>query len=214
MNRRSIILIILIYGLILSGLAFHQRALLIYAIPLVIYLVAGIFFEPGDSNLQIDRKLSTERVSQGSSLTVQIKITNSGVSIESLIIEDIVPVGLEIIDGSPRKICSLKSGESISFSYTLRGVRGLYHLPGVRLTISDHLGLLQKQQEMALSSRIMVVPDTYTLPEIAIRPRRTRVYPGLIPAQKGGAGVEFFGVREYNPGDPRRWINHRLSARL
>jgi uncharacterized protein (DUF58 family) len=35
----------------------------------------------------------------------------------------------------------------------------------------------------------------------------------LIPARKGGAGVEFFGLREYHPGDPRRWINHRVSAR-
>jgi uncharacterized protein (DUF58 family) len=213
MNRRAIILIILIYSLILSGLAFHQRALLIYAIPLVIYLVSGIFFEPRESHLQVERKLSADRVSQGSLVTVDIKITNPGVSLESLIIEDIIPSGLEIIDGSPRKICSLKSAESISYSYTLRGERGLYHLPGIQLTLSDHLGLLTKQQAMTISNRIMIVPDTHHLPGIAVRPRRTRVYPGLIPANKGGPGVEFYGVREYHPGDPRRWINHRLSAR-
>jgi uncharacterized protein (DUF58 family) len=39
------------------------------------------------------------------------------------------------------------------------------------------------------------------------------VFPGLIPARKGGAGIEFFGVREYRSGDPMRWINDRLSAR-
>jgi uncharacterized protein (DUF58 family) len=35
----------------------------------------------------------------------------------------------------------------------------------------------------------------------------------LIPARQGGPGVEFFGVREYQPGDPVRWINERAGAR-
>jgi uncharacterized protein (DUF58 family) len=48
---------------------------------------------------------------------------------------------------------------------------------------------------------------------ITIRTRRTRVYSGTIPARVGGSGVEFFGLREYQPGDPPRWINWRASAR-
>jgi uncharacterized protein (DUF58 family) len=39
------------------------------------------------------------------------------------------------------------------------------------------------------------------------------VYSGFIPAREGGPGVEFFGVREYQQGDPLRWINWRASAR-
>jgi uncharacterized protein (DUF58 family) len=48
---------------------------------------------------------------------------------------------------------------------------------------------------------------------IAIHPRRTRVYAGTIPARAGGAGTDFFGVREYQPGDPPSAINWRASAR-
>jgi uncharacterized protein (DUF58 family) len=48
---------------------------------------------------------------------------------------------------------------------------------------------------------------------IAIRPRRTRVYAGSIPARAGGSGTEFFGVREHQPGDPPRAINWRASTR-
>ena len=36
---------------------------------------------------------------------------------------------------------------------------------------------------------------------------------GQIPARQGGPGVEFYGVREYQPGDPTRWINSRATAR-
>ena len=213
MNRRTKILLILIFSLIMVGLATRQRSLLTSAIPFVIYLAVGTIFEPRDPNLQVDRKLSTNRVSQGAPISVQLEVINAGSSIQNLIIEDRVPAGLEIMDGNPKILTSLKSGETVSFSYTLRGQRGLYHLPGIRTKVRDHLGLIPKTQESALSNRIMIVPETYALPDIAIRPRRTRVYPGLIPARKGGAGVEFFGVRDYHPGDPQRWINHRISAR-
>ncbi len=66
---------------------------------------------------------------------------------------------------------------------------------------------------MAESSQVMIVPETYVLPEVVIHPRRTHVYPGLIHARRAGAGVEFFGVREYHTGDSRRSINHLISAR-
>ena len=48
---------------------------------------------------------------------------------------------------------------------------------------------------------------------MSIRPRRTRVYAGSIPARVGGSGTEFFGVREYQFGDSPRTINWRVSAR-
>jgi uncharacterized protein (DUF58 family) len=51
------------------------------------------------------------------------------------------------------------------------------------------------------------------LRRVEIRPKQTRVYSGPIPTRQGGSGVEFFGVREYQPGDPLRWVNSRASAR-
>jgi uncharacterized protein (DUF58 family) len=51
------------------------------------------------------------------------------------------------------------------------------------------------------------------LRRVPIRPRRTRAYAGPVPARQGGSGVEFFGVREYQIGDPLRWINWQVSAR-
>ncbi len=61
--------------------------------------------------------------------------------------------------------------------------------------------------------QLMVVPEVIKLRRITIRPRRTRIYAGTIPACQGGSGVEFFGVREYQPGDSTRWINGRATAR-
>jgi uncharacterized protein (DUF58 family) len=60
---------------------------------------------------------------------------------------------------------------------------------------------------------LVVVPELLKLRQLAIRPRRTHIYAGSIPARQGGPGVEFFGVRAYQAGDPTRWINGRATAR-
>jgi uncharacterized protein (DUF58 family) len=59
----------------------------------------------------------------------------------------------------------------------------------------------------------MVLPTTTRVKTVTIRPRRTRVYAGNIPARVGGAGTEFFGVRPYEVGDSARRINWRVMAR-
>jgi uncharacterized protein (DUF58 family) len=60
---------------------------------------------------------------------------------------------------------------------------------------------------------LLVLPTVARVRRIAIRPRETRVYSGVIPAHQGGTGIEFFGLREYQMGDSPHHINWRVSAR-
>jgi uncharacterized protein (DUF58 family) len=69
-----------------------------------------------------------------------------------------------------------------------------------------------REIRLEAKGQLFVFPPVTRLRHVAIRPRRTRVYAGTIPARVGGAGTEFFGVREYHPGDPPRAINWRASA--
>jgi uncharacterized protein (DUF58 family) len=213
MNRRTTFLLLLIYVLVFTGLATLKGALLAASIPLVVYLAAGFTRARGKPHLAVTRTLSADRVVEGDSVDVCLQITNLGSPIEQLVVEDQLPDGLELVGGNPRRVAGLGDGENLRIEYSLRGVRGSYHLPGFHLTTRDHLGLLPVIEERALSSRLFVLPEAFKLPEIAIRPRNTRVFPGLIPARKAGPGVEFYGVREYRAGDPMRWINERISAR-
>lgn len=213
MNSRIAFLLLMIYALLFLGLATLEGVFLVLAIPLLVYLAAGYFHAPGEPRLQVERFLSAKNAPQDVPVTISLKLVNQGAPVENLQVEDLLPTGLDLDSGSPNRIMALGAGERLEFSYTLRGVRGDYLLAGCRLTVRDHLGLLPRTVERSLANRLLVVPRTHTLPEIAIRPRHTRTYPGLIPARKGGAGVEFFGVREYRSGDPMRWINERVSAR-
>jgi uncharacterized protein (DUF58 family) len=57
------------------------------------------------------------------------------------------------------------------------------------------------------------LPRSLALRSIAIRPLRTLAHAGPVPARQGGTGIEFFGVRPYETGDPLRWVNWTKTAR-
>ncbi|MCB9134090.1 MAG: DUF58 domain-containing protein [Anaerolineales bacterium] len=213
MPKTFSLFIFLTYSLLLIGLITLQGPLLALAIPFVLYLAVGLFHETQPVQLKAERVLSSDRVLPNTPVTVTLNVTNEGPLVESLIIEDIVPSGAKITQGLPYILTSLKSGATVTITYTITGSRGQYAFLGYRTLATDHLGLVRKHKEHTLPSRFLVLPTAHKLPEVAIRPRRTRVFPGLIPARKGGPGVEFFGLREYQSGDPMRWINDRASAR-
>jgi uncharacterized protein (DUF58 family) len=79
--------------------------------------------------------------------------------------------------------------------------------------VNDHMAIRRFSVRLDARGRLFVFPPVTRLRNVVIRPRRTRVYAGTIPARAGGPGTEFFGVREYHPGDPPHSINWRASAR-
>ena len=211
--RPMVVLSMLIYGLILAGLATLHGALLALALPLIVYLAAGLLAQPGAANLRVERSLSADRVAPGVPVTVRLVATNAGDRLAEVLIEDDVPPALRLIEGTPRVLTTLAPGASTEFTYTVSGQRGIYRLVGIQATASDHLGLAGRRAFVGAPGQFFVVPEVIKLRHLAIRPRRTQIYAGTIPARQGGPGVEFFGLRAYQPGDPTRWINARATAR-
>jgi uncharacterized protein (DUF58 family) len=78
----------------------------------------------------------------------------------------------------------------------------------------DPLWLTTQSFDLQAPGRILINPSVVDLEPLDIRPRNTRVYAGTIPARQGGPGLDFFDVRQYQPGDPLRWINWKASARF
>jgi uncharacterized protein (DUF58 family) len=116
-------------------------------------------------------------------------------------------------NGSSHHLISLGKNKSYAFEYTLRGPRGGYAIDMLRAEAGDDLGLLLNVQSVPTFGQLFVFPLVTRLKNISIRPRRTRVFAGTIPARAGGSGVEFFGVRNYQQGDSPRQINWHVSAR-
>lgn len=211
--RTHFLLALLIYGLVFAGLGTRTGELLLLAIPPVLYLAAGLVARPDTLHLKATRALSAAYAAPGQPVTVTVTLTNLGHALDEIEIADPLPAGLTITGGHPRLLTGLPAGAAVELSYTLNGRRGLYRFSGIRVTVRDSFGLVSRQTDIPAPGRFVILPQVTRLKRVEIRPRQTRVYSGQIPARQGGPGVEFFGVREYQPGDPLRWINSRASAR-
>jgi uncharacterized protein (DUF58 family) len=211
--RPLVVLGILIYTLLLVGLATLDGALLMLALPLIVYLAGGLVDMPAAPKLSVTRSLSSDRVVTGAPVVVTLTIVNQGARLEELLLEDHIPPPLRVVDGIPKLLTALASGATAELTYTVVGPRGRHHFLSMQATASDRLGLIRRSAVVAAPAQLLVVPELIKLRQLAIRPRRTQIYSGSIPARQGGPGVEFFGVRAYQPGDPTRWINARATAR-
>ena len=210
---RPLFLSLLTYVLLLAGMLTVQGELLALALPLVTYLLIGYFQAPENIKLAAKRDLSAERVSPNSPVDVTVTVTNHGSSLEDLLLDDPVPEGLTVHSGASRHVLSLRKGETCTFKYTVSGPRGGYVFEHLGVIVSDHLAVSKSEVLVEAKGRLFVLPPVTRIRPVAIRPRRTRVYAGSIPARAGGTGTEFFGVREYQPGDAPSSINWRASAR-
>ena len=215
--KRSLLLSGLVYGLFILGMSVLKGEITALAIPLVIYLAAALLFGPDELQLEATRTLSADRIYhriyRGTPVDIKVSITNKGSRLEQVLVQDQVPPHLNVDKGAAEILTSLSPGETIEFTYTVHGSRGDSDWKNIRVRASDRLGLLQRELVLALPAHISILPQVSRLRRVAIRPRRTRGYAGPVPARQGGSGIDFFGVREYQPGDPLRWVNWRVSAR-
>lgn len=210
---RSFLLGFLTYVLLLAGVVTVHGALIALALPLVSYLLIGYLQAPEQVKLEATRQLSLERASSGQEVEVTVTVTNHGSHLEEVLLEDRVPPGLTVRSKTSRHLVRLARDASYTFTYTVTGQRGGYTFEGLDVRASDHLAVLRSEVQVAAKGRLFVLPTVTRLRHITIRTRRTRVYAGSIPARAGGTGTEFYGVREYQPGDSPHSINWRASAR-
>ncbi len=226
--RRLLLLSLLIYGLFVLGLASLQGKLIALAIPLIIYLGEALLYSPGELKLRVSREMSADCSQQDDEVTVKLSVTNEGADLEEVSIRDLLPPGIRLMETEgtdapqpwdpkkplpTRKLTALKSGETVTLEYTVSGRRGSFEFKGVEVVASDRLGLFHRSVTLSAYGYILILPEVVRMRRIAIRPLRTLGSAGPIPARQSGAGVDFFGVREYQQGDPMRWINWRASAR-
>jgi uncharacterized protein (DUF58 family) len=211
--NRILLLGLLLFALLLGGLTTFNAGWIELAIPLAVYLLAGFLFAPERIALSVERRLNIERIAPGLPVTVDLDITNHGSAIRELLLRDPLPGFITVTEGSASRLVALEKGQTLHWTYTFSGQRGFYKFEKLQATASDLFGLLSVHQSLPTDGQILILPMAPRVRRIAIRTRVTRVYSGIIPARQGGTGIDFFGVREYQPGDPQHAVNWRVSAR-
>lgn len=213
MSSRFWVLIFCIFGLLLIGMAALQGKIMLLALPLVAYLVVAVLNAPGRTKIQVERSLNARMVEQDSTVQVQVRLQNDGENIDEVYLEENLPPGLVWEAGELRRLAAFPAGSSLDNGLTLRASRGKYSLHQVFVDSREHFGLFESLREYATAGDFQSVPEMPKLHKLRIRPPQTRGFIGPIPSRTRGSGMVFWGLREFQLGDPLRQINWKVSSR-
>jgi len=119
-----------------------------------------------------------------------------------------------IIEGEPLGFANLEPDRDNRIELTLTPKRrGRLELNNVTLIEPDPFGIRYRLHRKKLPASLTILPKAYHIPKFS--------FPGLLANQRSdqtarrsrGKTDEFFGLREYHPGDPLRHIHWRSAAK-
>ena len=187
------------------------KAMYLFAYGLALLLVLAFVLAPRRLRLDGEREGLYPRVQEGDRLDVEVKLTAHR-RMSTFILEERVPDRL----GRPVRvpITKLASGSTVSHHYGLRATRrGVYQVGPLVAVAGDPLGLIQRETVVAEPFELLVHPRVETVSDRPLT-RQFEDPPIRPPVSKPfPSGLEFYGMREYVPGDDLRRIVWRASAR-
>lgn len=217
-TRSLPLLSILILLLLVAGLVLRRGEILLLALPVLTYLVAGIWlgFSPRDVQLVARREIEERQVLSRKEVVVRLEVRSLGRRLSEVQVIEEPPPGLAVLEGQRRLVTSLGPQEHAELEYRVTAERGRFRFSPLMIKVADSLGfnLIELELPCQGDEELLFTPRFEELRDIAIAPRRTKVYSGVVKARLGGTGVEFFGTREYYQGDEFRWIDWNATARL
>jgi uncharacterized protein (DUF58 family) len=179
---------------------------------LLLLLVIGFVLARRRIRMEGQRTGLFPRAQQGDRMNVEV-VLRSRRAMSTFILEERLP---ERLGRSVRvPIARLPAGSAVSHKYSVRcSRRGVYEIGPLVAITSDPLGFTQRENEVAGKFELLVHPR---IEDVADRPltRQFEDPPIRPPVSKPfPTGSEFYGMREYSPGDDLRRIVWRASARM
>lgn len=201
--------------LLLIGLALRFPSLLILAIPLGWHLAwsASLFAKGFPGGLQAVRQVAPSRGPEGTLFAVTVEVKNTGTRTLEIFVQERIPPGLEVLEGKTADTAVLRPGEVLTLSYRARPSRGVYRFSTVRVEAREALGIAPASGELPCPGQILVLPCVEPFLSLEARARRALPIPGTARSRRGGLGVEFYGVREFRPGEAPRKLAWKAMAR-
>lgn len=196
-------------ALVAAGLFFSLRSLVALSLPVLCLASLPLAAETRVPRLEVRRAFRRALITEGVEAEIELEIANrSGPACRILLEEE------KVIHGTPA--CSdatVPAGDVWRRSIRFSPRRGSYSLGRLHLEIQGTFGFRVVKRTVDLPSRLTVWPRSEP---IALRGRFDDLpwqKSGTIEATLPGAGVEWYGLRNYLPGDPLRYVNWRASAR-
>lgn len=214
-TRRGVHLIEVAFLLFWLGLALQSTHLVVASAIIFSYLALALTIQSGvPSSITLKRRLS-ERLTEDERTTTETLITNSSTTPCLVAVQESYPEGLDLVEGSTNYIAFIPPNAQNAISNVLSAdFRGHYVIEPPVSVVMDELNLRgRKIDDATKSSYLTVFPPVEDLSDFPIGSRSSQPEIGAYRSGSVGVGTEFFGIRDYSPGDDLRRINWKASAR-
>ena len=198
-------------GLWIAARVIAGVAMYLVAYGAVLLLVVAYLLAPRRLKLEGERTGLYPRSQEGDRLDVELRLRAKR-RVTTFILEERVPERLGRTVHVP--VTKLSGGAEVSHFYSIRCQRrGSYQIGPLVAVASDPLGLAERETvvcepfELLVHPRVEIVDDrplTRQFEDPPMRPPVSKPWP---------SGLEFYGMREYKPGDDLRRIVWRATAR-
>ncbi len=195
-----------------AGLAPVPAASAIFLVLLLVVSRSSLTAQVGALGaLRVRRRVSKPLIS-GKPAVMEVIIENpTNVPIEFLEIRVPYPRVFRLLEGKPVVLTTLPPKSSVTVRLKLIPRVGDHTLEPVEAVARDFLGLFRFEAKLSGADRVRVLPPVEAVHALAVTYANR---PGeLSRTKRRGRGVEFFGIREYVPGDEYRRIEWKASAR-
>jgi len=213
MKKSLVFFLGIIFTLVIWGIASLQSSVLVLSIPLVVFLLSAIYHLPEKGQFSVQRKINPDHGYPETPITIKLTIVNQGNAIDELAIIDKMPAGIQIKEGQASCIAPLDRRARVEIEFTFEAHRGHYDTFEAAVFSRDFCGFFEIPGVYKTDTPLIIKPHYPKLRRIKIRPPQTRGFAGPIAARQGGSGIDFYGVREYQSGDPQRQINWKIASR-
>lgn len=213
MKHKIAFITITIYCLIVFALIARNGDLLLMIAPLIIYLGVGILFAPSEINLSAIRQVAKKTEESGTSVLIEVILTNAGEPLSNVLLCERQFQKTEHFRGKHEQRLAIAERGEAMLRYTFQAQRGQFSWETIRVFASDPFGLVEIQKDIPAPGEILIQPEFEKLGHLHLKPENTLHSAGLVPARRGGSGLNFWAVREYQLGDSLRWLNWKIIAR-
>ena len=168
-------------------------------------------------SVQIVRKIGKQKGFAGDYLNIEVRIKNKSINpIPVIEIYDAYPEVFELVLGENFLTTQLGPKQGISFAYVVRiPIRGRFLIGPTKIILHDRQGFFSDEAILAELTDILVYPsyeDIKKLQMLGSKRQLGKLF-GAHRTKIKGMGTDFFGIREYQPGDALKYVHWASVAK-
>lgn len=193
---------------------------IILGVMLIFAVLLGLpFYRIGANpkSIEVQRRLSKPKAFAGDYVYIEVTVKNKSVNqIPTIEIYDAIPEVFDLILGENFLITQLNPRQSITFGYVVRiPIRGEFDIGPTKVIFRDRMGFYATEGQIKTKTTILVYPSYEDIKKLEMigKKRQLGALFGLHRTKIKGMGLDFFGIRQYQTGDPFKFIDWKAFSR-